>query len=96
MNRFCRRRLIATLAFASVFAAHVGAQSGGGPYRIESSVVAGGGGSLSGGQFQLRGTLGQAATTTLSASGYRFYAGFWPPVAGNAPTDLIFANGFDP
>ena len=94
MNRLCGR-LVSTLGIVSVFAAHIGAQSGGGPYRVESSVVAGGG-PTSGGAFQLRGTFGQAATAILSASGYRFYGGFWPHVMGSAPTDLIFANGFDP
>ena len=96
MNRPCKRWLIAALVASGVCAAHVGAQSSGGPYRIEPSVIAGGGGTLGGGAFELRGTFGQGATTTLTASGYRLYDGFWAPAAGSASIDLIFANGFDP
>jgi len=95
MNRLCRRCLLATLAAASVSAAHVAAQSGG-EYRVESSIVAGGGGTASGGAYRLHGTFGQSANATLSASGYRFYGGFWVSAAGDAPTDPIFANGFEP
>jgi hypothetical protein len=66
------------------------AQSSGGPYRIAPAVVANGGGVLSGGAFQLKGTLGQAPTAISSASGYHFYGGFWAPAS-----DVVFANGFD-
>jgi hypothetical protein len=95
MNRSCRRLLLFALTVLG-FAAHAGTQSGGGPYRMESSVIAAGGSPSSGGAFLLRGTFGQSATATLSASSYRFYGGFWAAAAGSAPTDLIFANGFDP
>ena len=94
MNRFCRHVMFSTLSTAAVCAAHVDAQSGGGPYRVKPSVIAGGGGSAAGGTFQVRGTFGQSATANSSASGYRFYAGFWSPLAGSE-SDLIFANGFD-
>jgi len=67
-----------------------GAHSVDGPYRVEPSTVANGGGRLAGGAFQLSGTIGQAQTSTLSGSGYRFYGGFWAPAS-----DAIFANGFD-
>jgi hypothetical protein len=95
MIRTCKLLLIATLAATRLFVADVSAQSSGGPYHIERSVITGGGGSLNGGSFQLSGTFGQSTTAPLSGSGYGFYGGFWPPVAGSAPTDLIFADGFD-
>ena len=95
MNRLGKRLSIFALAVASVCAFPVGAQSSGGPYRIERSVIAGGGASLGGGAFELRGTAGQSVASTLSASGYRFHGGFWSLDPGAAP-DLIFANGFDP
>lgn len=96
MNRLCTPRLLATLAAVSVFATHVAAQSGDGAYRIESSVVAGGGRAASGGAYRLDGTFGQSASAILSASDYRVYGGFWASAASSAPTDPIFANGFDP
>jgi hypothetical protein len=45
---------------------------------------------LSGGAFQLKGTLGPAPMATLSAAGYRFYGRFWLP-----SSDASFANVFD-
>ena len=95
MNRRIKAFAAIALVVAGSLAAHAIAQSGGGPYRIERSVIAGGGASLGGGAFQLSGTFGQSATAHLSGAGLGFYGGFWPP-AGSAPTDLIFANGFDP
>jgi hypothetical protein len=95
-NRLCGRLLISTLAIVSVVSASAGAQSAGGPYRIKSAVIAGGGGSVDGGAYRSSGTFSQSATATLSASGYQFYAGFWAPASGSMPTDLIFANGLDP
>jgi len=96
MHRCSTQRLIfSALAVLGVFAAHAGAQSSGGPYRVDPSVIAGGGASLGGGAFQLQGTLGQSATATLSATTYRFYGGFWAPAASGPMPDLIFANGFD-
>jgi len=93
MNRTCVRLLFAA-SVASVFLADAGAQSSNGAYRIERSVVAGGGGSAAGDGFRLSGTFGQSATASLSAAGFGLYGGFWP-LAGTAPNDLIFANGFD-
>ncbi|HEX3123623.1 MAG TPA: hypothetical protein VHQ21_10020 [Rhodanobacteraceae bacterium] len=67
-----------------------GAQSNGGPFRIEPAAVANGGGTMAGGSFQLRGTIGQAQTSTLTAAPFRFYGGFW-----TLPSDTIFASGFE-
>ena len=55
MNRVGKRQLMFALALASVCAVAVGAQSSGGPYRIERSVIAGGGASLGSDAFELRG-----------------------------------------
>jgi len=43
--------------------------------------------------YALSGTIGQPAATTLAASSYSLYDGFWAPAS--ALSDLIFANGFD-
>jgi hypothetical protein len=95
MNRRIRSFVAIMLSLASAFAPQVGAQSSGGPYRVNPSVVADGGASLSGGTFQLKGTLGQSATATLSATTYRFHGGFWVPAANSQMPDPIFSNGFD-
>ncbi|MGA9421432.1 MAG: hypothetical protein WBW61_03660 [Rhodanobacteraceae bacterium] len=84
-----------SFALIGAFAGSVSAQPGGGPYGIDRSVVASGGGLLAGGTFVLRGTVGQSASTILSGSDYRFYGGFWEPMESEVPTDGIFANGFD-
>jgi hypothetical protein len=89
MRRHKKNLCLAALLLVA-YALGAGAQSSGGPYRISPVAVANGGGVLSGGAFQLKGTLGQAPTSTLSAAGYRFYGGFWAP-----PSDVIFENGFD-
>jgi hypothetical protein len=88
----CNRLLLAPLVAVSICAMSAGAQPSGGAYRIERGVIAGGGGSLSGGTFQLRGTFGQSTTAPLTGSGYGFYGGFWPP---NFLGDRIYADAFD-
>ena len=86
IKNFCLAALLPLVAYAL----GASAQSSGGPYHIAPATVANGGAVLSGGAFQLRGTLGQAPTSTLSAAGYQFYGGFWAPTS-----DVIFATGFD-
>ena len=90
MRRHIRNFCLAALLLLVACALGASAQSSGGPYRIAPAAVANGGGMLSGGAFQLKGTLGQAPTATSSAAGYRFHGGFWVPAS-----DVIFANGFD-
>ena len=93
MQRLHMVTFVLALALPGTFGAPARAQSGG-PYRIDPAVIAGGGATLSGGQFRLSGTIGQPATSMLSASTYRLYDGFWAPASPSS--DLIFANGFDP
>jgi hypothetical protein len=90
MKRTGKMWALAALGIGGMVAARVDAQSSGGPYRVAPVTVATGGGASRGGTFGLRGTLGQIATATLTASGYRVYSGFW-----TSTTDQIFANGFD-
>jgi len=90
MDRQNKNLCLAALLCTVSCALGARAQASGGPYRIAPVSVANGGGLLSGGAFQLKGTLGQAPPSTLSAAGYHFYGGFWAPAS-----DVIFANGFD-
>jgi hypothetical protein len=94
MQRIDKTMAAIALGLAGAFNAHVSAQSTG-PYRIERRVIAGGGGSVSGGSFQLSGTFGQGATASLAGARFDFHGGFWPPAAA-ASIDLIFADGFEP
>ena len=94
MPRLQMITFVLALAALGTLAASARAQSGGGPYRIDPAAIAGGGATLNGGPFQLSGTIGQPATSTLGASNYRLYDGFWAPAS--PLSDLIFANGFDP
>jgi hypothetical protein len=53
------------------------AQSGG-PYTIQRSVIAGGGGSSTGGNFALQGTIGQETVGAMSEGNDTLAGGFWP------------------
>ena len=70
------------------------AQSSGGPYQIETAVIASGGGPIAGGVYQITSTLGQPATMTLTGASYTLFNGFWSPVGG-VQGDFVFADGFD-
>ncbi|MBL8124852.1 MAG: VCBS repeat-containing protein, partial [Blastocatellia bacterium] len=58
----------------------------GGSFTITKSVIAGGGGSGSGGSFTLNGTIGQAAAGTTSTGGsFSLESGFWAGGNANVP-----------
>lgn len=80
---------IATLLELGLHATSARAQSNGGPYRIDSAVISAGGGTLSGGGFQLRGSLGQPAIGVAAMSGYQLNGGFV------GVDDRVFHNGFE-
>ncbi len=63
------------------------ATSGG--FNLTWFTVDGGGGTSSGGDFVLSGTIGQPDAGTLSGGGFVLRGGFWQPVAdcGLCPTD---------
>ena len=55
----------------------VSGQSGG-PYVLEWSTIDGGGGTSSGGQFVLTGTIGQPDADYSAGDSYELLGGFWP------------------
>lgn len=63
------------------------AQSGGG-YDLSHNAIAGGGATFSsGGNYQLGGTIGQAAAGTLTGGAFAVHAGFWSaPLSVPPPT----------
>jgi hypothetical protein len=46
-------------------------------YSIDWYTIAGGGGTSSGGNYSLSGTIGQPATATMSGGNYSLTGGFW-------------------
>ncbi len=69
-------------------------------YALDWHVVAGGGGTSSGGDYTLSGTVGQAeAGTTLSGGIYTLQGGFWPGVilvsSTEAPQLFVQLSGPD-
>ena len=80
---------IATLLELGLHATSTSAQSSGGPYRIDSAVIAAGGGTQSGGGFQLRGSFGQRVIGVAATSGYELNSGFV------GVDDRVFHNGFE-
>lgn len=74
-----------------VLAATATAQSGG-TFTITKSVIAGGGGTSTGGSFILDGTVGQSAAGTTSTGGdFSLTGGFWGGVA--APVTNVTISG---
>jgi hypothetical protein len=49
----------------------------GGPYELTWTTIDGGGGTGTGGQYTLTGTLGQPDTAYLEGGGYTLIGGFW-------------------
>ena len=65
----------------------IGAQTGTN-FSITKSNIAGGGGSSTGSQFSLKGTIGQITTQKSTSTNFEVSGGFWT-------TDIIFINGFE-
>ena len=68
-----------------------------GQYSIDWSTVDGGGGTSTGGEYSVSGTLGQPESGGMSGGGFTLEGGFWPgvivPSTGEAPTLFIQAAG---
>ncbi len=79
-----------------IAAAVLGQAEGPGGFNISWSTIDGGGGTSSGGAFQLNGTIGQPeAGAAMTGSSFTLKGGFWP---GTTFTDIcpadITGNGF--
>ena len=68
------------------------AQSSGGDFEITKSTIDNGGGTSTGGDFTLTGTIGQHDANSQTSSGDEFLlaGGFWPKAI-----NLLFRNGFE-
>ncbi len=89
MNLF-RHTLVAVTIFSGV--AHA-------QYAINWFTLDGGGGTSTGGNYTLSGTIGQPDTGMLSGGTYTLQGGFWPglivPSTGEAPTLFIQQSGMN-
>jgi hypothetical protein len=94
MKRVGTKSIVVALILGAMFVVPSGAQSSGGPYRIEPVVIAGGGGPITGGNYQIVSTLGQSASGTMAGASYALFAGFWSPV-GDLTGESGFTNGFE-
>ncbi len=82
-----RRYLITLLVLTALWLNTINglAQSAGGPYKITSSVVAGGGGASTGsGSKVIEGTTGQSAAGPASNGNISHVSGFWPATLGQS------------
>lgn len=85
------RNISAVCLMILTIAAHSYAQSGGG-FDITKSVLAGGGGTSTGGSFSITGTIGQSlAGTTSSGGSFQLTSGFWGGSA--APASDVTISG---
>ena len=68
---------ILLLSITLLSAATLFAQSSGGPFALTSSVLAGSGGTSTGGVFAISGTLGQPLVGGAGGGSYGVQSGFW-------------------
>ncbi|MEM6574621.1 MAG: hypothetical protein AAF552_09280 [Pseudomonadota bacterium] len=70
------------------------AQISGGPFEMRRSVMAGGGGLSTGGEFALEGTIAQPAVGTSFDGPYELSGGFWQGDSSSRPV-LIFRDSYE-
>jgi len=91
MKKISRLDCLFILAALASLAGTAQAQSGG-QFQIEKSVIAGGGGQTTGGQFILDATIGQPIAGTRSTGGtFELGSGFWG--GGATPSANVTVSG---
>jgi hypothetical protein len=80
--------LIAAVLLLALLGTTLAARAATGAFNLDWWVVAGGGGSGTGGAYTLSGTIGQAAPGTLQNGVYTLQGGFW--YAGETPQTRVF------
>lgn len=99
MNGHCRRRRVlrSVLVAIGIALANVSANAGE-DLRVDWYSINGGAGNASaGGDYELRGSIGQAVVGTSGGDGYELTAGFWQARRAPCASDpeRIFCNGFE-
>lgn len=94
MNRWFTLSVLISLALLLAASLQAGSAAGG-DFSIVKSTIDNGGGVSSGGNFVLKGSIGQhdASPQTASGGNFRQAGGFWAQVAEIA--ELIFRDGFE-
>lgn len=92
MSARCARRYRRSLLLGlSMLVAGAGAQT----LDVTRHVVAGGGGNSSGGNFSVRGTVGQPdAAAPVSGGAFELRGGYWSGTV-QAGSDALFRDGFE-
>jgi hypothetical protein len=86
-----RRLVMVCCLVTAALVSHAHAQSDGGAFSITHSVVAPAA-SSSGGAFSMTSTVGQPTVDESGAGAFQLKSGY----AAISPSDVIFANGFEP
>ena len=86
-----RPLIVLALVALDVVMSSVDAQSSGGAFAITRSVIAPSS-SSSAGAFSMTSTVGQPTVDDSDAGAFQLKSGY----AAIAPSDVIFANGFEP
>lgn len=89
-----KRTVTSTLAIVALAASALTLGQSGGEFEITKSTIDGGGGTSSGGEFSLTGTIGQhdAGTQILRGGEFSLAGGFW---ANAEVVTVIFQDGFE-
>ena len=92
MNRIGPRASLLLIAACIAVATSVLAQSSGGDFELTRTTIDAGGGTASGTDFELVGTIAQPEANAQQSSGGEFLlaGGFWANT-----TDAVFSNGFE-
>lgn len=86
------KKIVAAVGLATILFSTLAVAQSGGQFTITKSVIAGGGGQSSGGQFTIDGTIGQSIAGTSSTGGqFDLTGGFWGGVA--APASSVTVSG---
>lgn len=91
------RKYIAIILLGTVLSGPVSAgQPSGGDFVLVKSTLDGGGGTSSGGDFIVTGTIGQPDASAYASTGaqYVMVGGFWAQITGLI-AELIFKDGFE-
>lgn len=92
-----RTAVFHTLTTATLFTLAIGAAVGGESLSVDWSTVDAGGGTASGGDFSLTGTIGQVDADSLqpaAGGNFELTSGFWV-VEPAVVSELVFKNDFE-
>ncbi len=81
--------IVLVVAICLVWTVPASAQTGG-PYDLHWNVIAGGGGTMTGGSYSLSGSIGQPATAVSAGGAFTVTGGFWvfpTPIPGDIDGD---------